>query len=106
MKGMGNMAKMMKQVQDMQAKMAKMQEELDSMIFEETAGGGAVKVVVNGKKEVVKIKISPEAVDLEDLEMLEDLIQAAVNKGLTKADETVAEEMKKITGGLSVPGLF
>lgn len=100
------MAKMMKQVQKMQARMAKMQEELGERTVESTAGGGAVKVVANGKQEIVSVEIQPEAVDPEDVEMLQDLILTAVNDALKQAREMVAEEMGKLTGGLNIPGLF
>ncbi len=102
-----NMQKMMKQVQEMQAKMAKLQEEMKDKTAEATSGGEAVTAVVNGQKEVVDIEIDPEAVDPEDVEMLEDLVLAAVNEALKKADEMVSEEMKKITGGMNLPpGMF
>jgi hypothetical protein len=104
--GMGNINKLMKQVQKMQEEMAKLQEELKERTVEATAGGGAVRAVANGKKELVEIKIQPEAVDPEDVEMLEDLILAAVNEALQKAEEMVASEMGKLTGGLNIPGLF
>lgn len=103
---MGNMAKMMKQVQKMQADMAKMQEELADKTVEATSGGGMVKVVANGKQEVISIEIKPEAVDPEDVEMLQDMVVAAVNEALRTAQEMVAGEMKKITGGVNIPGLF
>lgn len=102
----GNMGKMMKQVQKIQADMAKLQEELKDMIVEATAGGGVVKVVATGKQEIKEIKINPEAIDPDDVEMLEDLVVAAVNEALRKSVEMQAEEMKKITGGISIPGLF
>ncbi len=102
----GNMQKMMKQVQKMQADMAKMQEELAEKQVETTAGGGAIKVVANGKQEVVEIKIKPEVIDPEDPEMLEDLITAAVNEALRKSQEMVSQAMGKITGGLNIPGMF
>lgn len=104
--GMGNMGKMMKQVQKMQADMARMQEELAERTVSATAGGGMVEVVANGKQEVQSIKIDPEAVDPEDVEMLEDLVLAAVNEALRQAQEMVAAEMGKITGNLKIPGLF
>ncbi|GAW93633.1 YbaB/EbfC family nucleoid-associated protein [Calderihabitans maritimus] len=100
------MGKMMKQIQKMQAQMAKLQEELEEKTVEASSGGGAVKVVVNGKQELVSIKIQPDAVNAEDTEILEDLIMAAVNEGLRKAQEMVAAEMSKITGGMKLPGLF
>lgn len=103
---MANMGKMMKQVQKMQADMAKLQEELQTRTVEATAGGGVVKVVANGKHEIVSLAINPEAVDPEDVEMLQDLILAATNEALRKAQEMVTSEMSKITGGLKIPGLF
>jgi len=102
----GNMNKMMKQVQKMQQDMLKLQEELASRTVESSAGGGAVKVIANGKNEVISVEIKPEAVDPEDVEMLQDLITAAVNEALKKAQELVSEEMGKLTGGLKIPGLF
>jgi DNA-binding YbaB/EbfC family protein len=104
--GFGNMNKMMKQVQKMQADMAKLQQELAEKEVEASSGGGVVTVKVNGKQEVLAIKINPEAVDPEDVEMLEDLITAAVNEALRKSQDMVAGEMSKITGGMKIPGLF
>ena len=101
--GMGNMQGMMKKVQKLQADMAKMQEELKLRTIETTVGGGAVTVVVSGKKEVVSVKIDPSAVDPEDVEMLEDLLVAAVNEGMRKIDERTEAEMGKMTGGM--PGV-
>ncbi|MCQ2559427.1 MAG: YbaB/EbfC family nucleoid-associated protein [Clostridia bacterium] len=103
----GNMAKMMKQVQKMQMDMAKTQEDLKTRTVESTAGGGVVKVVANGAQEVLSIEIKPEAVDPEDVEMLQDLILTAVNGALDKAMEMVSSEMSKVTGSLKLPpGLF
>lgn len=102
----GNMAKMMKQVQKMQADMLKLQEELGNRTVESTAGGGVVRVVANGRQEIVSIEIKPEAVDPEDVEMLQDLVLTAVNEALKKAQEMVSSEMGKLTGGLNLPGLF
>ena len=104
--GMANMGKMMKQVQQMQEKMQKMQAEIEQRTIEVTAGGGAVKVVANGKQQIVSIEISPDVVDPGDVEMLQDIILAAVNEAIQKTQEMMQEEMKKITGGLSIPGLF
>jgi hypothetical protein len=107
MYGGGNMGNMMKQVQKMQKEMLKMQEELQQRVLEAASGGGMVRAEVNGKKEVVSITIDPEAVDPDDVEMLQDLILAAVNEGLRMVDEMTAQEMKKLTGGLNLPpGLF
>ena len=102
----GNMNNMIKQAQKMQQDMLRAQEELESKTVEATVGGGSVKVEVSGKKELVSIHIQPEAVDPEDVEMLEDLILAAVNEGMRKAEELAASEMGKITGGMNLPGLF
>lgn len=103
MKGMG---KMMKQAQQLQAKMLKLQEEMASKTVETTSGGGMVAVVANGKQQLQSIRIEKEVVDPDDVEMLEDLILAAVNDALVKANEMVAEEMGKLTGGLNIPGLM
>lgn len=103
----GNMGNLMKQAQKMQKDMEKLQEELQEKTLEITAGGGAISVVVSGKKELKEIKIKPEVVDPDDVEMLQDLILAAVNEAIRKADEMVNSEMGKITGGLGgLPGLF
>ncbi len=103
MKGMGNM---MKQAQKMQAKMMKMQEELSNKTVEATAGGGMIKVVANGKQQIVSIDIEKEVVDPDDVEMLQDLILAAINDALAKSQEMVSGEMSKITGGMNIPGLM
>ncbi|ATW26429.1 YbaB/EbfC family nucleoid-associated protein [Candidatus Formimonas warabiya] len=102
----GNMQKMMKQVQKMQADMARLQEELAGRTVEASSGGGAVTIVANGKQEVVSIKIKQEAVDPDDVEMLEDMLLAAVNEAIRKSQEMVSGEMSKITGGMKIPGLF
>jgi DNA-binding YbaB/EbfC family protein len=102
----GNMNNMMKQVQKMQSDMARMQEELADKTVEASSGGGMVNVVVNGKQEVLSIKIKPEVVDPEDVEMLEDLLVAAVKEAMRKSQDMVAEEMNKITGGIKIPGMF
>ncbi len=104
--GGGNMQKQMQQVQAMQRKMEEVQAELDEKEIEATAGGGAVSVTVNGKKEVVKILIKPDVVDPEDVEMLQDLIQVAVNEALRQMEELSQNEMSKLTGGLSIPGIM
>lgn len=104
---MGNMAGMMKKVQKLQADMGKLQEELKARTIEVSTGGGAVKVVVNGEKKIQSVKIAPSAVDPEDVEMLEDLVAAAVNEAMNKVDDMMAQEMGKLTGGLNLPpGLF
>jgi hypothetical protein len=97
----GNMNNLMKQAQRMQRQMEEQQKALESAEFTATAGGGAVEVTVTGKKEVTKIKLDPEAVDPDDVEMLEDVIMAAVNEALRKAEEASAANMAKLTGGLS-----
>ena len=99
-KGMGNMAGMMKKVQ-------KMQEELKTRTVEASVGGGAVTVVMNGEKMIESLKLNPSAVDPEDVEMLEDLVMAAVNEASKKVDDLLSQEMGKVTGGLNLPtGLF
>ncbi len=105
--GNPNMGNIMKQAQKMQKEMAKLQEELESKTVEATAGGGAVKVIASGKKEILEININPDVVDPDDVEMLQDLILAAINEALRKAEEMLSGEMGKITGGLGgIPGLF
>jgi DNA-binding YbaB/EbfC family protein len=99
----GNMAGMMKKMQKLQTEMAKLQEELKNRVIEVSTGGGAVKVEVNGEKKVTALKIAPSAVDPEDVEMLEDLVTAAVNEAMTKVDDMMAQEMGKLTGGLNLP---
>jgi len=96
----------MKQAQKMQEKMLRMQEELAAKTVEATAGGGMITAVVNGKYELVSLKIEREVVDPEDIEMLQDLIVAAVNEGVRKSQEMAQEEMAKVTGGLNIPGLM
>ncbi len=103
MKGMGDI---MKQAQQMQKKMLQVQEELAHRTVEATVGGGMVTVTVNGKNEVLQVKVEPQVVDPDDVEMLEDLIVAGVNEALRKAQEMASDEMGKLTGGLKIPGLF
>jgi len=104
---MGNMFRQMqKQAQGMQKRLADLQEDLKQRVYEGSAGGGMVTVHVNGQRELLAVKISPEVVDPDDVEMLEDLIAAAVSQGLKKAEEAYAEEMAKVTGGVPIPGLF
>ncbi|WEK54506.1 MAG: YbaB/EbfC family nucleoid-associated protein [Candidatus Cohnella colombiensis] len=103
---MNNMNQMMKQVKKMQEQMMKAQEELGTKTIEGTAGGGVVTVSVNGHKKLLDIKIKPEVVDPEDIEMLQDLVLTAVNDALTKADELANQDMGKYTGGMKIPGLF
>lgn len=101
----GGMGNLMKQAQQMQQKMMKLQEEVAKRTLDASVGGGMVTVTVNGKNEVLRIKIEPQVVDPNDVEMLEDLIVAGVNEALRKAQEMVSEEMSKLTGGLKIPGL-
>ncbi|HOD66154.1 MAG TPA: YbaB/EbfC family nucleoid-associated protein [candidate division Zixibacteria bacterium] len=101
----GGLGDMMKQVQQMQAKMAALQEELENTELEASSGGGMVKVVMNGKNVVRSITIDREVVDPEDVEMLQDLIVAAVNQAREKVQELQAQQMAQITGGLNLPGL-
>lgn len=104
--GPGNMNSMLKQAQKMQEEAQRVQEELEASEYEATSGGGMVKVVMSGSHELKSITINPEAVDPDDVEMLEDMIKAAVNEACKKVDETANAEMSKVTGGLNIPGLF
>ncbi|BDF59535.1 YbaB/EbfC family nucleoid-associated protein [Christensenellaceae bacterium] len=101
-----NMQNMMRQAQQMQARMQQVQEELEEREVEATAGGGVVRVVATGKKVIKSIEIKEEAVDPDDVEMLQDLIIAAVNEALAKADEMMQTEMGKVTGGMNLGGMF
>ncbi len=100
------MNNMLRQAQKMQQQMEQMQSELEQRTVEASSGGGAVTVTVSGKKDIKAIKISPDVIDADDVEMLEDLLLVAVNDALSKADEMMSSEMGKITGGLNIPGLF
>jgi len=100
-----DMGKLMKQAQQMQARMMQVQKDLEARTVEATSGGGMVTAVVNGKHELISLKIEKEVVDPADIEMLQDLVVAAVNEGVRKAQEMAQEEMAKITGGLNIPGL-
>ncbi len=108
--GMGggpqNMQSMMRQVQKMQDDMAALQEDLDSREYEIKAGGGVVTVKINGKKEIQSIDIKPEIVDPDDIETLSDVLVAAVNEAIKKVEDTNSAEMQKITGSVSLPGMF
>ena len=104
--GPGNMQSMIKQAQQMQEEMGKLQEELDVREYTVTAGGGAVTAVVDGKHIVKKLEIKPEVVDPEDVDMLADLVMAAVNEAIRQAVDTSEAEMSKITGGINMPGVF
>jgi hypothetical protein len=102
----GNMNNMIRQAQKMQEEMLKAQEALAEKQVEASVGGGAVTVVASGQKEIISVKISPDAVDPDDVEMLEDLITGAVNEALRKAEDLATNSMSKITGGMNIPGLF
>ena len=100
-----NFGNLIKQAQQIQAKMARLQEELAQKTVEASAGGGMVTVVVNGRHELVSIRIEKDVVNPEDVEMLQDLVVAAVNEGIRKAQEMASTEMSKLTGGINIPGL-
>ena len=106
MPGGMNQAALMKQAQKMQQDMIRMQEEQESKTFSAQAGGGMVTAVVNGKHELQDLKINPEAVDPEDVEMLQDMVMAAVNEAMQTADKEAANNMSRLTGGLNLGGLF
>ena len=106
MPGGMNQAAMMKQVQKMQQDMLRMQEEMENKTYSAAAGGGMVKAIVSGKRELVELTINPEAVDPEDVEMLQDMVMAAVNEAMRTADTESANNMSRLTGGLNLGGLF
>ncbi|PLR80195.1 YbaB/EbfC family nucleoid-associated protein [Bacillus canaveralius] len=106
MRGMGNMQNMMKQMQKMQKKMQEAQEELGEKKIEGTAGGGMVTVIVTGHKQIVEVNIKPEVVDPDDIDMLQDLVLAATNDALKKADELTNNTMGQFTKGMNLPGMF
>ena len=97
--------KMLKQAQELQKQMMKVQQEVESSIVESTSGGGVVRVTVTGKMTLESVKISKDVVDPDDVEMLEDLIQAAINEGFAKAQKMASDKMNAITGGMNIPGL-
>ncbi|MAF78908.1 MAG: YbaB/EbfC family nucleoid-associated protein [Halobacteriovoraceae bacterium] len=101
-----NMNALMKQAQQMQQKMATLQKELESRELETSSGGGMIKIKVNGKQEILEVKIDPECVDPNDIETLEELIQTGVNQAVKESQDMVSKAMSKVTGGLSIPGLF
>jgi DNA-binding YbaB/EbfC family protein len=105
-KRMKNFGDLMQQAKKIQNRLARIQEEMAEKTVEASSGGGMVTVTANGRQEVVSIKIEPEVVNPDDVEMLQDLIQAAVNDALRKSQEMVSQEMAKITGGIKIPGLF
>lgn len=102
----GNMNSLMKQAQKFQKQMEDMQKDLENKKFEASVGGGAVIAIANGKRQLVEVKIKPEVVDADDVEMLQDLIMSACNEALKKAEDETSNEMGKLTGGLNMPGLF
>jgi hypothetical protein len=102
---LGNLGNMMKQLQEVQTRMAQLQEELANKTVEGSAGGGMVTVIANGRQEIKSIRIDPSVINLNDIEMLQDLIVAAVNQAIEKSREMMAEEMSKLTGGIKIPGL-
>ena len=104
--GMGgmNMNNLMKQAQKMQRQMTEMQSELESKVYEVSSGGGAVKITINGKKVIQEIVISPDVVDPDDVEMLQDLVLTAVNEAIRQVEESAAAHMNKLTGGMALPG--
>ena len=104
--GPNNMQAMLKQAQKMQEDMQLKQEELEAREYQVAAGGGVVNVKINGKKEILEVKLSPEIVDPDDIETLEDLIVAGVNEAIKKVEAISAEEMQKITGSIGLPGMF
>ena len=106
MPGGMNQAAMMRQVQKMQQEAIKMQEEMENKTYSATTGGGMVTATVNGKHEVVTLSINPEAVDPDDVEMLQDMVMAAVNEAMRTADAEAANNMSRLTGGLNLGGLF
>lgn len=101
----GGLGNIMKQAQQMQRRMAQLQEEMANKQVEASAGGGMVTAVVNGKQQLLDLKIDPAAVDPEDVEMLQDLVMAAVNEAIKQSQDMAQEEMGKITGGMNIPGL-
>lgn len=103
---MANINNFMKQAQQMQAKLSTLQKELETREFEAASGGGMVKVKVNGKQELLDIKINSDCIDPSDPEMLEELVKTAVNQAMTTSQETVSQAMSKVTGGMNIPGLF
>ena len=104
-KGFGPLGNIMKQAQELQERLTRVQEEAAAKTVEASAGGGMVTVVLNGRLQVVELRIEPEVMKSGDAEMLQDLVIAAVNQGIRAAQDMMAEEMKKITGGLQIPGL-
>lgn len=103
---MKGLVDLMKQAQKIKAKMEELQEEMAQRTVEASAGGGMVKVVMNGRQEILRLEIDPEVVDPQEVEMLEDLIIAAVNEGIRRSQQLWSEELQKLTGGLPIPGIL
>lgn len=101
-----NMQNLMKQAQQMQQKIATLQKELEGREFETSSGGGMIKIKVNGKQEILEIKLNKECVDPNDIEMLEEIVKTGVNQAIKESQEMVSSAMSKVTGGLNIPGLF
>lgn len=101
-----NMNNLLKQAQQMQLKVTALQKELESRELEVSSGGGAIKITINGKQEILNFKIDPECVDPSDVEMLEEMIKAGVNQATKESQDMVSNAMSKVTGGLNIPGLF
>ena len=106
LKGMGGMGNMLKQAQKMQKRLLELQQELKERVVEGAAGGGMVRVAANGQQEILSVKIDPEAVNPEDVELLEDMVLAAVGQALEKSRQMAQDEMGKVTGGLQLPGMM
>ena len=104
--GPSNMQSMIRQAQKMQEQMTSLQEELDAREYDVAAGGGAVKIKISGKKEILSVNLDPDLVDPDDIESLQDVLVAAFNEAIRKVEDTNAEEMGKVTGGMNMPGLF
>lgn len=102
-KGMGQL---LKQAQQMQQRMSTLQKELEEREIETTSGGGMVEIVINGKQEILNLKLNPECVDSNDVEMLEETLRVAVNQAVKESQDMVSSAMSKVTGGMSIPGLF
>lgn len=104
--GASNMNSMIKQAQKMQDEITELQTDIEAREFSATSGGGVVEVIVTGAKNIKSLKIKPEAVDPDDVEMLQDLVVSAINEAMNEVEKTTEEEMNKITGGVALPGLF
>jgi DNA-binding YbaB/EbfC family protein len=103
---MKNVNQLVKQAQQMQAKITALQSELSERELEVSAGGGMVKIKINGKQEILDLKINPECIDLSDVALLDELVKTAVNQAITESNKMVSQAMNKVTGGVKIPGLF